>query len=108
MAYETTARYFIIPEGLFWPQKIYKYGLRVAKLELGPGPADSPSTTHSTTSRKAAQLGQGGRINFKNNLKSLCVSEVFYSGESFGSSSSQYNREDPSAWAGWWPKDLFP
>lgn len=34
---KTTALHFKLAEGLFWPPKIYKYGLRVAKLELEPG-----------------------------------------------------------------------
>lgn len=34
---KTIAHHFRVTEGLFWTQKIYKYGLRLSKLELEPG-----------------------------------------------------------------------
>lgn len=59
-----------LAEGLFWPQKIYTYGLRVAKLEPNPGLQTSHSLPFPLHQGKLLS-GVGQENTLKNNPESL-------------------------------------
>lgn len=67
---KTTARHFKVAEGLFSPPKIYKYGLRVAKLTLDSS-LQNPCPLHFPLRQGKLPGGEGQEDTLKNNPECL-------------------------------------